>query len=128
MIVEKTLLVDAWPTGRSWDGTFDTNRHKTWCKCLRQARPAAREDGFSVTCEMQERKKVSVDVILHAGRNGATCARNVEVYHDCIELSLFDVHLTGSMDNIGQIRISAERKSNPKKLGCTTVHVTWRDQ
>ena len=126
-MVEKTFHVDAWPTGKTWEGTFDEVRHKTWCKCLRQAISAAREDGFSVTCEMQERQKVYVEVLLHAGRNGAQCARNVDVYHDCIALSLFDVHITGSMDNIGRIRISAERKSNPKKLGGTTVHVMWRD-
>ena len=125
-MVEKTFFVDAWPTGRTWEGTFDDVRHKTWCKCLRKAVSAAAEDGFHVTHEMQERMKVSVDVTLHAGRNGAQCARNVDVYHDCIALSLFDAHITDSMDLIGQIRISSERKSAPKRLGGTTVHVMWR--
>lgn len=125
-MVEKTFFVDAWPTGKSWEGTFDEVRHKTWCKCLRKAVSASRAEGFELTHEMQERMKVSVDVTLHAGRNGASCARDVDVYHDCLELSLFDAHITDSMDLIDKIRISAERKSGPKKLGGTTVHVVWR--
>ncbi len=126
-MIEKTFHVDAWPTGKSWEGTFDENRHKTWCKCLRNAVSAARAEGFELTRDMQERQKVSVDVTLHAGRNGASCARNVDVYHDCIELSLFDAHITDSMDNVDKIRISKESKSAQKKLGCTTVHVVWGD-
>ena len=126
-MIEKTFFVNAWPTGKSWAGTFDDNRHKTWCKCLRKAVSAARAEGFELTDEMRERQKVSVDVVLHAGHNGATCSGNVEVYHDCIELSLFDAHITDSMDNIGKIRISAEKKSSPKKIGGTSVHVVWRE-
>lgn len=126
-MVEKTFHVDAWPTGKTWEGTFDEVRHKTWCKCLRKAVTEARIHGFELTSDMQERQKVYVEVLLHAGRNGATCARNVEVYRDCLELSLFDAHITDSMDNIGWIRISKESKSAPTKLGGTMVHVMWRN-
>ena len=123
---QASFLVNAWPTGRDAWGGINEYRHKTWCKCLRQAISAAREDGFSVTHEMQERMNVSVYVTLHAGRNGATAARNLYVYRDCIDLSLFDAHITSKMENIGKVSIAAERKSSPKKLGGTTVHVVWR--
>lgn len=125
---QASFLVNAWPTGRDAWGGLNEYRHKTWCKCLRQAVSARRREGFDLTPDMQTKQQLSVNVTMHAGRNGASVSGDVKAYHDSIVTSLLDAYLTTSTVNVSSLKISAERKTgNAKKLGCTTVEITWKD-
>lgn len=124
---QKRFFADAWPAARNYAGEIDDNRHKTWCKVLRRSVSDARRDGFELTDAMQHEAELVVSVTIHAGRNGARVKVGADAYRDSVLQGLLDAHLTGSTARVARLTITTEAKSSPKKLGGTTVDVTWRD-